>query len=255
MNLSLDHNFFKTHFQQFYEKVLYYKQIALYKPNLTSDELNNISQSLLEVLQEQERVISSTTNSFVFKIYKELQYIMAGFADEIFLNLDWSYESKEYWNTHLLEYKLFQTHIAGDEIFRQIDHIINQKESQNILIAIYIYILSLGFYGRYRMQSYIDEEPQAISVYKKQLFDLMYNVNRINSSNSAESESNESFLFPDTKLHTLTNKNIVRTHTMLLWLSILVGIVIIYSFLSYFMFTKQLQSIILIVNNILQMKA
>lgn len=251
MNFALDHSFFKTYFQQFYEKVLYYKQIALSKPELTQDELNNISQSLIDLLQTQERTISSTTNTFVFNIYKELQYIMAGFADEVFLNLDWSYESKEYWNSHLLEYKLFQTHIAGDQIFSKIDSIITQHESQNLLIPIYIYILSLGFYGRYRMQINVSEEPQEISHYKKQLFNLMYSTNQ---SYASDTNQETSSLFPNTKLHTLINKNIVHTHAMLLWLGILTSIIITYSLLSYFMFTKQLQPIISIVNNILQMK-
>ncbi len=247
MNLSIDQNFFKIYFQEFYDKVLYCKNIALNKDDLNSEDVNNLSDILFNLLKDQETVVSSATNSFVFNIYKELQYLMAGLADEIFLSLNWPVQYKDYWNNHLIEYKIFQTHIAGEQIFTRIDNILSKHEMQNLLIPIYIQILSLGFYGKYRIGYTVDEEPQEISHYKKQLFDVLYNISILENKD-------EVGLFPETKLYTIVNKNIIRNNTFIKWGMILAGTLFTYVLLSYWMWSIQLNDIYVMIDNILNHK-
>lgn len=81
----------------------------------------------------------------------EVLYAMAALADEVFIHLDWSGASS--WRHHLLESALFDTHEAGEEIFRRIDHLIqhgdrNQRYAEVALV--YLLMLALGFQGRYR---------------------------------------------------------------------------------------------------------
>ncbi len=247
MNLSLDYNFFKDLFHEFYTKVLFFKNMALTKDNLTLEQVNGMMQTLTDILSDQERIISNNTNAYVYSIYKELQYLMAGFADEIFLELNWSVAFQKHWSNRLIESKLFDSHVAGELIFNKIDTIISNHEDQNLLIPIYITVLSLGFYGKYRMDIVNHEEPQIITQYKKMLFDLMYHVNKMNIAK-------DNALFPDSKNYTVINKNIIRNSTFLLWSGILAGILITYSIISYTMWSHQTDIIYAIINNILNTK-
>lgn len=247
MNLTLDYNFFKNFFHDFYTKVLFFQNMALTKDNLTIDQVNGMIHTLIDLLSEQERMISNNTNAYVYNIYKELQYMMAGFADEIFLELKWPAMFQKYWSNHLIESKLFDTHIAGEAIFNRIDSIISNHEDQNLLIPIYITVLSLGFYGKYRMKALNNEEPQEIIQYKKLLFDLMYNVNKTDKTSDLS-------LFPDSKLYTITNKNIIRNSTFFLWSGILCGVLLTYSLISYILWSYQTDMIYNIIRNILNIK-
>lgn len=247
MNLSLDYNFFKDLFHEFYTKVLFFQNMALTKDNLTIEQVNGMIHTLTDLLLEQERLISNNTNAYVYSIYKELQYLMAGFADEIFLELKWPAIFQKHWSNHLIESKLFDSHVAGEQIFNKLNSIITNHEDQNLLIPIYITVLSLGFYGKYRMKAVNNEEPQEIVQYKKTLFDLMYNINKIDTSK-------DNSLFPDSKLYTVVNKNIIRNSTFLIWSGILIGVLCIYSIISYIMWSYQTATIYAIVRNILNIK-
>jgi type VI secretion system protein ImpK len=80
--------------------------------------------------------------------YFEAQYVMAAFADEIFIHLDW--EGKRAWTSNLLETALFQTHVAGETFFDKLDQLLRERDpAQKSLAAIYLSALSLGFRGKY----------------------------------------------------------------------------------------------------------
>lgn len=241
MNTALDVNVFKQYFYQFYDKVLYYKKISSAKKDLSQEEVDNISTSLTGFLQEQEKTIASDTNKFVYNIYKQLQYIMIGFADEIFLDLQWSF--KDYWSEHLLESKMFNSHIAGEKIFKDIDDILKNKDNQNLLLPIYIIILSLGFVGKFRTKTNNSKEPQQLTEYKHKLFELLY-----------KHHDHSGILFPQTRAHNMSSKNILPTNTVMIWSGILLGTFVCYCAVSYLVWYTQTREIYNIVQNIINMK-
>jgi type VI secretion system protein ImpK len=83
-------------------------------------------------------------------LYREAQYVMAALADEVLLHLvEW--EGRRRWRDHLLEMALFQSQIAGERIFDQLDQMLSGGAlAQADLAAVYLVVLSLGFRGKYR---------------------------------------------------------------------------------------------------------
>jgi type VI secretion system protein ImpK len=80
--------------------------------------------------------------------YFEAQYVMAVFADDIFINLDW--EGKRAWTSNLLETTLFRTHVAGEMFFEKLDRLLRDRDpADRSLAAVYLNALSLGFRGKY----------------------------------------------------------------------------------------------------------
>jgi len=68
--------------------------------------------------------------------YFEAQYVMAAFADEIFIHLDW--EGKRAWTSNLLETALFQTHVAGEAFFDKLDQLLRERDpAQKSLAGVY----------------------------------------------------------------------------------------------------------------------
>ena len=74
---------------------------------------------------------------------------MAALADEIFLYLDWP--GREAWRANLLEFKLFQSYRAGEEIFRRIEALLRTRDpADSELAKIYLMAIALGFRGQPR---------------------------------------------------------------------------------------------------------
>jgi type VI secretion system protein ImpK len=102
---------------------------------------------------------------FVDVYLKEAAYILVALADEVFLNINWS--GRAYWEKNLLETTFFETHIAGEEIFRRIDaFLLNRENSLTEMAILYLKMLALGFEGQYRFQ----EDKEEIEEYKQRLY-------------------------------------------------------------------------------------
>src|SRR3990167_3393015 len=102
--------------------------------------------------------------------YKEAQYVMAVFADEVFINLDW-YGARE-WQKELLEAQFFQTTNAGDLFFVKLDDLLEKHGQLYIGIAkVYFLALALGFRGKYHG---VPNSEDIIANYKKKLFIFVY---------------------------------------------------------------------------------
>ncbi|MDR3187050.1 MAG: DotU family type IV/VI secretion system protein [Holosporaceae bacterium] len=100
---------------------------------------------------------------------KDVVYVMAALADEIFLNMDW--DGKQYWEENMLEYRYFGTQIAGDEIFKKIGRLFLENEPLSTEKAeIYLQALSLGFKGKYRG---LDGEQGEINAHRNRLFEFI----------------------------------------------------------------------------------
>jgi type VI secretion system protein ImpK len=125
-------------------------------------------QALLGVLSRQEAEVRRSGGEYASAIYRRAQYVMAALADEIFLYLDWP--GREAWRTNLLEFKLFQSYRAGEEIFRRIEALLRTRDpADSELARIYLMALALGFRGELR-----GPEAQArIDWYRRELYTFL----------------------------------------------------------------------------------
>jgi type VI secretion system protein ImpK len=91
---------------------------------------------------------------------------MAGLVDEIFLHIvEW--DDVDIWNENLLETRLFDSYIAGEQIFRNLDKLLQERNPVYADLArIYLIALSLGFQGKHRNTS----DTQQLDEYRQQLF-------------------------------------------------------------------------------------
>jgi type VI secretion system protein ImpK len=101
-------------------------------------------------------------------LFGEAQYVMAAAADEIFLTTDWP--GRDAWLGMLLERAMFDTQIAGEEIFRRLDKLLLTRTGINAeLGAVYFMALSLGFEGQFR-----GTDPLALRSYRQRLYRFIF---------------------------------------------------------------------------------
>jgi type VI secretion system protein ImpK len=129
---------------------------------------STVWQALLGLLNRQEAEVRRSGGEYASAIYRRAQYVMAALADEIFLYLDWP--GREAWRTNLLEFKLFQSYRAGEEVFRRIEALLRTRDpADEELAKIYLMALALGFRGQLR-----GPEAQArIDWYRRELYTFL----------------------------------------------------------------------------------
>jgi type VI secretion system protein ImpK len=125
-------------------------------------------QSLLAVFRRNAmqvlRVSGAPTES-----YYEAQYVMAAFADEVFIHMDW--EGKRTWTSNLLESTLFHSHVAGQLFFEKLDRLLSERDpTDKGLAAVYLTALSLGFRGKYHGVN----DHGRLRSYRQELFGLVF---------------------------------------------------------------------------------
>ncbi|MDR1362180.1 MAG: DotU family type IV/VI secretion system protein [Holosporaceae bacterium] len=100
---------------------------------------------------------------------REIIYLMAAIADEIFLNMAW--DGKKYWEDNMLEERFFGSQVAGEVIFEKINELLMGKQLPSTEKAeIYLKALSLGFRGKFRG---LEEELAQINIYRARLYDFI----------------------------------------------------------------------------------
>lgn len=79
----------------------------------------------------------------------ELRYLKAAIADEFLLAHAWP--GRACFTDCLIETRLFGSSVAGDEIFRRIDALLDDASGQPSQMApLYLFAISIGFEGRHR---------------------------------------------------------------------------------------------------------
>lgn len=127
-------------------------------------------QALVGLLNRQEAEVRRTGGEYATAIYRRAQYVMAALADEIFLYLDWP--GRETWRTQLLEFKLFQSYNAGEEVFRRIEAVLRTRDPADAELAkIYLMALALGFRGALRGAA----GQARIDWYRRELYTFLTN--------------------------------------------------------------------------------
>jgi type VI secretion system protein ImpK len=156
-----------------------------------------ISTRLAELMDRQALFAGRSVGEIGYRLYREVQYVMAALADETFLNLEiqgkaWS--GRDYWLRHLLETQLFDSHNAGQEIFSRLDRLLDQPErSYTDIYAVYLLALSLGFRGKY----WGVDDGGLLQRYRARLFARVYR-------RQPELFSGHNRLFPEAYRHTLS---------------------------------------------------
>jgi type VI secretion system protein ImpK len=127
-------------------------------------------QALLGLLNRQEAEVRRTGGEYASAVYRRAQYVMAALADEIFLYLDWP--GRESWRTNLLEYKLFQSYHAGEEVFRRIEALLRTRDpAESDLAKVYLMALALGFRGELRGPA----GEARVDTYRRELYTFLTN--------------------------------------------------------------------------------
>lgn len=155
--------FFSPYFQSFYYELLKQKEKALRLGEVHNDESNNtsietnavhlvasIQKRLHRVLLQQSQELQRQTGTMIKANHiHNLHYLFAALTDEVFLNLPW--QGAEVWSQSLLEAHIFNTQMAGENIFTDIDALLEQTDPLAPDMAeIYLFAIGLGFRGRLR---------------------------------------------------------------------------------------------------------
>ena len=148
--------------------------------------------------------------------YFEAQYVMAAFADDIFIHLDW--EGRRAWTTNLLESTLFQSHVAGEMFFEKLDRLLRDRDpADRSLAAIYLSALSLGFRGKYHGLN----DHGRLRRYRHELFTFVFRQ-------PPDLTSDVKVAFPDSYVSNLRKEKRKKLTNPRVWLAVLGFVVVTY---------------------------
>lgn len=183
--------------------------------------VTDVQQRLMALFEQQAQLAWRYGGTNGMELYKQVQYVMAAFADEIFLNLragakDW--EGKQAWMSNLLESKMFRTHVAGEKFYTNLEMILREADpAYKNLAAVYLLALSLGFRGKFRGE----DDQRLIARYREQLFAFIYR-------RQPDLESESRGLFPEAYQHTLREEIRLRLPNPRVWLGVLALVIVGY---------------------------
>ncbi|HEX6044007.1 MAG TPA: DotU family type IV/VI secretion system protein [Pyrinomonadaceae bacterium] len=148
--------------------------------------------------------------------YLDAQYVMAAFADDIFVHLNW--EGRTAWTSNLLETALFQSHVSGEKFFDKLDRLLRHRDPANrSLAAVYLSALSLGFRGKY----YGLNDHGKLRRYRRDLYDFIFNkpADLLNESKIA---------FPDSYVQNVRKEKRKKLTNPRVWLAVLGMVLVTY---------------------------
>jgi type VI secretion system protein ImpK len=97
------------------------------------------------------------------------RFLKAALADEMMLRSDWP--GRAHWRHVLVEATLFRTAHAGQQVFGDIDQLLKERDpARRPLAQLYLYLLALGFQGRYRGGAQLG----ALADYRRALFQFAW---------------------------------------------------------------------------------
>lgn len=153
--------------------------------------------------------------------YFEAQYVMAAFADDVFIHLDW--EGKRAWTSNLLEAALFQSHIAGEVFFDKLDRLLVDRDpADKSLAAVYLSALSLGFRGKYHGLN----DHGKLRRYRQELFAFVFR-------HPQDLTSESKIAFPDTYVKNLREEKKKKLTNPRVWLAVLAVVFVTYLAVSH----------------------
>lgn len=165
--------------------------------------------------------------------YFEAQYVMAAFADDVFIHLNW--EGKRAWTSNLLESALFQSHVAGEMFFDKLDRLLRDRDpADKSLAAVYLSALSLGFRGKYHGLN----DHGKLRRYRQELFAFVFRQPQ-------DLKSESKIAFPDSYVKNLRKEKQKKLANPRVWLVVLAFVLVAYFVVSHGMWlslTSRLES-------------
>lgn len=153
--------------------------------------------------------------------YFEAQYVMAAFADDVFIHLDW--EGKRAWTSNLLESTLFQSHVAGEVVFEKLDRLLRDRDpADKSLAAVYLSALSLGFRGKYHGLN----DHGKLRRYRSELFAFIFRQ-------PADLVNDTKVAFPDSYVDNVRKEKRKKLTNPRVWLVVLASVLVIYLAVSH----------------------
>ena len=153
--------------------------------------------------------------------YFEAQYVMAAFADDVFIHLDW--EGKRAWTSNLLEAALFQSHVAGEMFFDKLDRLLRERDpADKSLAAVYFTALSLGFRGKYHGLN----DHGKLRRYRQELFAFVFR-------HPQDLTGEQKIAFPDSYVKNLRIEKKRKLVNPRVWLVVLGFVVVTYFVVSH----------------------
>ena len=185
-----------------------------------------VQAQLIELLDAQLQAVQRRGDPREQKRFHEIRYVMAAMADEVFLSIDWI--GKEYWSTHLLEERYFNTHDAGTRFFDNLDTLLQNRDATRAdVLAVYLLAVSLGFRGKHRT---VDSAAQ-IAHYRNQAYVTLF------QRSPALPESTP--LFPQAYAHTLDGQPPSWLPQLRPWLLSLVGVAVMYLLIAHVIWDRR----------------
>jgi type VI secretion system protein ImpK len=147
-----------TQFRDFYGELIKIKRLvksgafsnAAGSPDKPVDDraAEAVGERITAIMERQARFAGGRGSDYT-GLYRQAEYVMAALADEILLHrLEW--QGTRAWNSHLIEFRLFRTRVAGEEFFNRLDRLLQTPDPMyKDLATIYLMAIMLGFRGRY----------------------------------------------------------------------------------------------------------
>lgn len=231
-------------FEDFYQQVLRQKHFLLSKPwkkgeGETSSSPHAVAEHILSKLETclnaQAKKATLGGNSFAEAYYLEAQFLMAALGDEIFLHMKWP--GKTYWESNLLEQRLYETHSAGETFFTKLDFLLDKGDPTRMDLALlFLNCLALGFQGKYRHF----EGAAVLRSYRERLFTF---INRRDPYLFRERMR----LFPEAYSHTVEGmeaKNLPSMNRLYYIFAAMGFIYVLASFLIWYLGTQGIASVV-----------
>ena len=137
------------------------------------------------------------------------------------INQTW--HGANYWRQNCLETKVFQTQVAGERIFSQIESLLRTNDPlQRGLARLYLLCLSLGFQGKFRTQG----NSQILS-YKQQLFSFIYH------RSTTLMQGDRAYILEDSLSFVFTEAPTKGLPDLRAWSLTALSVLLIYLFVSY----------------------
>lgn len=122
------------------------------------------SETLARAIAAQTMEISRVGSPSDRAAVDELRYLMAAVADELLLTDAWP--GRDRFTECLVEMRLFGSSVAGDEIFRRIEALLDDGAQPSAMAPLYLFAISIGFEGRYHG----DDAAQDLAALRDALF-------------------------------------------------------------------------------------
>lgn len=192
----------------------------------SESQAKTLQRHLKDSLDKQAQEVMRRGDEREQRRYREIQYVMVAFTDEVFLSMSW--EGQDYWREHLLEEQLFGTHQSGTQIFVNIDELLRQRDpTRGDVAATYLLALSLNFRGRFVGVSGEAE----IERYRQQLFAFLFQRN--------PGLSDEAQLHPQSYAHTLSGKPQTWMPVLRPWLLAIGALIGLYVVVGHILWTHE----------------